>query len=255
MKFDYITSEIREDIGIVTINNQQTLNSISAKVLSELAEKMKEYDHHKSIKVIVLKGVDKSFAAGLDIRAIAAEINDAKEIIESMQHDFEAIKNTSKPVIAAISGFSLGIGCELALSCDIVLATENSRFGLPELSVGLLPCFGGCSALASRIGKAKAMDVILSGKALSADEAERAGLISRIVTPESLEEEFMKLARRIALLPQNTVVTAKKLIKACAESSLAATENLCSLYAVESGEFKQILLSYAVKKPSETEKA
>lgn len=250
MNFEYITSEIREDIGIVTINDPKTLNSVNSKMLHELAEKLKEYDQKKQVKVIVLKGIDKSFAAGIDVKELAANIDDAKNIIQNMQVDFNSINNTQKPLIAAVSGFALGIGCELALCCDIILATDDARFGLPELSIGLLPCFNGCRLLATRIGKAKAMDMILSGKAMSATEAESIGLISRIIAPESLEEEYIKLARRIALLPQNTIFAAKKIINSYFMSSWDSSENLCSLNSVESDEFKRILMSYASPKHS-----
>ena len=165
-----------------------------------------------------------------------------------MQHQFKSISNSRKPLIAAISGFALGIGCEIALCCDVVLATDNARFGLPELSIGLLPCFGGCGLLVSRVGRAKAMDMILTGKAISADEAEKIGLISRVVTESSMTEEYTKIAQRIALLPSNSVGLAKKTINAYANPEGLQLENLLSLCCIESSEFKQTLLNFSNKK-------
>ena len=251
MKTDYIATEIRENIGIITINNPQTLNSINEQTMCALVEQLQKYDQNNLIKVIVLKGIEQSFVAGLDVKALAADLGEAKTSIQNMQNYFNLILRIQKPIIAAVSGFALGVGCELALACDIVLATDDARFGLPELSLGLLPCFGGCSLLSARIGKAKAMDVILSGKAMSAEEAEQSGLVSRLVTSESLEEEYLKLARRISTLPQEAVLAAKKVI--CEQNSVTHIyfENLFSLNRIESEEFRQILQAYAAKKPSD----
>ncbi len=248
MSNEYIIDEIREEIGILTLNRPQALNSINEQMLAELSSKIKEFNQQPKIKVIILKGIEQAFAAGIDVKELAAHFNTAKTAIQNMQDSFKSILYSQKPIIAAVSGFSLGIGTEIALACDIILAADNARFGLPELSIGLIPCFGGCGLLASRIGKAKAMDMILSGKAISADEAEKCGLISRIVTPESLQEESLKLAKRIAALPEQTVSAAKKLIIAASDSSSAAIENLSALSALESPEFRQILQSYAVQK-------
>lgn len=255
MKAEYIAAEIRENVGIITLNNPNNLNSINEKMLRELSDQILEYDNSKHVRVIVLKGIEKSFAAGLDVKSIAANLSNAKEILKNMQTSFQSILTAKKPLIAAVSGFALGIGCEIVMCCDIVLATETARFGLPELSIGLLPCFGGCHLLTKTVGKAKAMDMILSGRALLADEAEKAGLVSRIVTSESLTEEYTKLAQRIASLPQSTVLRAKRIISQAAQSPQAELENLLSLSSVESSEFKQSLMSYAQKKPSNAAKA
>lgn len=248
MTTEYITKEIRENIGIITLNNPQTLNSINEKMMEELTDLLQRFDKDEQVKVIVLKGIEQSFAAGLDIKTLAADLSGAKISLQKMQEEFNSVLRLQKPLIAAVSGFALGVGCELVLACDIVLATNNAKFGLPELSLGLLPCFGGCGLLATRIGKAKAMDLILTGKAMSADEAEQCGLISRIVTPESLEEEYLKVARRISMLPQDAVATAKKSICEQTLSSHLFFENLFSLNRIESEEFRQVLQAYAAKK-------
>ena len=255
MKTDFIAAEIRDELGIVTLNNPNTFNSINEKMLKELDQQLMEYDQTEKVKVIVLKGLEQSFAAGLDVKDLAENLNDAVNIIQNMQYYFQTIQSIQKPLIAAVSGFALGIGCELALSCDIILATDQSRFGLPELSIGLLPCFGGCGLLSTQIGKAKTMDIILSGRALSAEEAEQAGLISRVVTASALAEEYTKLARRLSAFPKKTVVTAKKIISSYCTQQSFSLENQLSLNQLDSEEFKQSLRRFAQKKPSESEKA
>ena len=245
MKIDYIAAEVRENIGIITLNNPQTLNSINEKMLGELSWQIGEFEKNEQVKVVVIKGIEKSFAAGIDIKELAANLSNAQDIMRNMQKHFDTLRHARKPIIAAISGFALGIGCEIALCCDIVLATDSARFGLPELSIGLLPCFGGCRMLVERIGKAKAMDMILTGRAISAEEAESAGLISRVVSEISMSEEYTKIARRIAALPQDTVSAAKKIMKQNEQTTL---ENLLALNCIESGTFKNTLLNFARKK-------
>lgn len=256
MKTEYIAAETRDDtIGIITLNNPQTLNSVNEQMLGEFAWQLREFNNNEQIHVIVIKGIEKSFAAGIDVKELAANIGNAKIIMRNMQHNFQTLVNLRKPLIAAVSGFALGIGCEIALCCDIILATDSARFGLPELSIGLLPCFGGCGLLTERIGRAKAADMILTGRALSADEAEAAGLVSRVVTAAALEEEYIKIARRIAALPQSAVAAAKKIISAQSKKPAADLETLLSLNCIESGEFKQTLRNFADKKPAGSEKA
>lgn len=256
MKTEYIAAEVRDNnIGIITLNNPQTLNSVNEQMLGEFVWQLREFNNNEQIHVIVIKGIEKSFAAGIDIKELAANIGKAKIIMRNMQHNFQTLISCRKPLIAAVSGFALGIGCEIALCCDIVLATDNARFGLPELSIGLLPCFSGCGLLTERIGRAKAADMILTGRALSADEAETAGLVSRIVTAETLEEEYIKIARRIAALPQTPVSAAKRIISEHDQKTSADLETLLCLNCIESGDFKQTLKNFASPKSSGTEKA
>ena len=252
MSTEYVSSEIHDNIGIITLNNPKSMNSVNEKMLTELAEQVTEYNSNPNVKVIILKGIEKSFATGIDIKELASNIGNARNIIKNMQQKFDIIVNTDKPLIAVITGFALGIGCEIALACDIILATDNAKFGLPELSIGLLPCFGGCKLLASRIGKAKALDMILTGKAMTADEAERAGLISRIVNDTAIIEEYTKIAQRIALLPEYSISTAKKLVREIIDKPNLEIEKTLCLSHIESGELKKTLLNFANKNSSES---
>ena len=170
-----------------------------------------------------------------------------------MQSNFLVLATSQKPLIAAVSGFVLGAGCEIILNCDIVLATDDAKFGLPELSIGLLPCFGGARALSEAIGRAKATDMLLTGRALSANEAEKAGLISRIVSASSLEEEYIKIGRRIAALPQNTVRILKNMMVESRQACSLFSENQLSLDRLDSEDFRISLGNFA-KKSSPTEK-
>lgn len=251
MTTEYIATEIQENIGIITLNNSKALNSINKKMITELASEIDKLNNLNDIRVIVLKGIEKSFAAGIDIKELANNISDAGNIIKSMQYCFNSIVNSEKPIIAVVSGFALGIGCEIALACDIILATDTAKFGLPELSVGLLPCFGGCSMLMNNIGRAKMMDMLLTGKAMSADDAEKSGLISRVITESSMVEEYTKIAQRIAMLPQNSVTTAKKSVAALSLNQGINMEKLICLSHIESGDFKQTLKNFAQKASSD----
>ena len=248
MRTQFIGVEIQDNIGMITLNNPQTLNAVNETMLSELASQITEFEQNNKVKVIILKGLEQSFAAGLDIKYLAANYSRTSSIMQNMQQQFDIIAHAKKPIISVVSGFALGIGCELVLISDIVLATENAQFSFPELSLGLLPCFGGCHLLASRIGVSKAMDVILSGRALNAEEAEKAGIVSRIVDASAIEEEYIKLARRLSALPQRAVLTAKQLILSATSSQNHLSETLLSLSRLESADFKNSLLKFVPKK-------
>lgn len=249
MTNEFIATEINDSTGIITLNSPRSLNSFGEKMLHELVAQIKDFDNNEQVKVIVIRGIDQSFAAGIDIKELAADISHAKDKIRIMQNDFRIFFSVRKPIISLVSGFALGIGCEIVLCSDIVLATDNARFGLPELSIGLLPCFGGCRLLTSRIGKALASDMILTGRALSAEEAEKSGLVSRIVTKASIMEECTKIVRRISALPQDLVFTVKRLTGNYDIQSDLFLENQLSLNCFDSGDFRQALLTFAAQKP------
>ena len=237
----YIATEFHDFIGMITLNNPVSLNTVGEGMIHELALQISDFEKNPEVKAIVIRGTEKSFAAGLDIEELAKHPEAARSVIHHMQKDFQVLLCAEKPIISLVSGFALGIGCEIVLCSDIVLATDNARFGLPELSIFLLPCFGGCRLLSQRVGKAIAADMILTGRALSAEEAERHGLVSRIVTFSALMEESIKITRRLTNIPQNLLSTVKRLTKDNTVLSDLFLEQQLSLDCLDSEKFHQIL--------------
>ncbi len=215
-----ILVETRGNVGIITLNRPDILNAVNLVMLNEIAYQVETWEYDDNIRAIIIKGSDKAFAAGIDIKEMSQEVSQQSLALNAWYNEFSRIENCSKPIIAAVAGYALGLGCELALVSDIVLAADNARFGHPEISLGILPGFGACSRLTHTIGKAKTMEVILTGKALSAEEAMLSGLISRVVALPDLEEEALRVAMRIASLPFQAVLQAKETIKEVNEMSL-----------------------------------
>lgn len=214
MEYKEILVETRGSVGIITLNRPRALNAINESMLGETAEQITLFDKDDSIAAIVLKGSDKAFAAGIDIKELQAKVtSDAGEALDNTFKHFMKIDHCRKPVIAAVAGYALGIGCELALTCDIILAADNARFGQPEISLGVIPGFGSTQRLTKTIGKSKTMEMILTGRALNAEEAVACGIASRIVALPDLFEESIKTAMRIAALPRGAVKLAKDAIK------------------------------------------
>lgn len=251
MDYLNINSETIDSIGIITINRPKALNAVNMGTIREIAEQAETFDNDDDIKVIILRGDEKAFAAGIDIKEILLNSHLPFMGIDEMQGYFNRFAKVKKPVIAAVSGYALGIGCELTLACDIILASDNARFGQPELSLGIIPSFGGTQRLTNLIGKPRAMEMILSGRALSADEALNAGLISRIVPLPDLFEESIKTAKRIAAQPLNAICMAKDVIKhAAANMNLndgIDYEANNSKRCLASGEFRESLKNFAAK--------
>ena len=201
MEYANITVETRENLGIITLNRPQALNAVNAEMLKELALAAEAFDNNDAVRVLIVKGDGKTFAAGIDIKEVLSRADSKFLGIDEMQNCFRRFAAIKKPIIAAVSGYALGIGCELALACDIILAADNARFGQPELSLGTIPAFGATQRLTRALGKAKAMEMILSGRALTAEEAFVSGLVSRIVPLPDLFEDAAKTAVRIAAQP------------------------------------------------------
>lgn len=210
MEYTNITVETRENLGIITLNRPQALNAVNAEMLKELALAAEAFDNNDAVRVLIVKGDGKTFAAGIDIKEVLGRADSKFLGIDEMQNCFRRFAAVKKPIIAAVSGYALGIGCELALACDIILAADNTRFGQPELSLGTIPAFGATQRLTRALGKAKAMEMILSGRALTAEEAFVSGLISRIVPLPDLFEDAAKTAARIATQPLGALKAAKK---------------------------------------------
>lgn len=196
---EYILKSKQEDIALVTINNPKSLNALNYTVLSELEEVFKDIANDESIKVIILTGEGKAFVAGADILAMSTMTAlEGKAFGEFGARVFRLIESQSKPVIAAINGFALGGGCELAMACDIRIASEKAKLGQPEVGLGITPGFSGTQRLSRIVGTAKAKELIFTGDIINAQEAKEIGLVNKVVSPESLMEEALTMAKKIA---------------------------------------------------------
>ena len=216
-----IIVERRGAVGIVTLDRPQALNALNAALIAELAQAFDDLEGDAAIAAIVLTGNDKAFAAGADVKEMAD-----KTYIEAYTQDFitrgwERVAQCRKPVIAAVAGFALGGGCEVAMMCDIVITAEGARFGQPEINLGTMPGAGGTQRLPRFIGKAKAMDLCLTGRMMDAAEAERLGLVSRIVPADKLLAEAVAVAERIAALSAPIAMMVKESINRAFETTLA----------------------------------
>lgn len=234
---DLILTRTEQHVGIATINRPKVMNALSIELIDRLIEVLEEYDRDPAIHVIVLAGNEKAFAAGADI----SEMADASFVEMSERNNLGRwlrIKAVRKPIIAAVSGYALGGGCELAMHCDIIIASESAKFGQPEINIGIIPGAGGTQRLTRAIGKFKAMEVILSGRFLTAREAFDAGLVTRVVAKEQFLTEALKLAHEIAKQPPIALKMAKEAVLAADEMPLSQgleyeRRILYSLFATE----------------------
>ena len=219
--YQTILVERRGAVGIVALNRPQALNALNAALVSEIGQVFDDLEADDAIGAIVLTGNEKAFAAGADIKEMAD-----KTYMLAYQEDFitrgwERVAQCRKPVIAAVAGFALGGGCEVAMMCDIVIAAENARFGQPEINLGTMPGAGGTQRLPRFIGKAKAMDLCLTGRMMEAAEAERVGLVSRIVPADKLLEEAVAVAEKVASMSRPIAMMVKEAVNRAFETSLA----------------------------------
>ena len=208
-------------VGVVTLNRPKQLNALNDQLMDELGAALKAFDADESVGCMVLTGSEKAFAAGADIGAMASYGFADVYKGDYITRNWEQIRQIRKPVIAAVSGFALGGGCELAMMCDFVIAAENARFGQPEIKLGIIPGAGGTQRLPRAIGKAKAMDLVLTGRMMDAQEAERAGLVSRVVALDKLMDEALAAALMICDYSQIAVMAAKESINRAFEGGLA----------------------------------
>lgn len=221
MAYQTIIIDIEEDIALIRLNRPEALNALNAQLLAELVQALQQADQDDKVRCIVLTGSDKAFAAGADIKEMAD-----KSYVDAYEQDIfgpeaRAIAAIRKPVIAAVSGYALGGGCELAMLCDIVICAENARFGQPEINLGIVAGMGGTQRMTRVIGKAKAMDLHLTGRFMDAAEAERAGLVSRVVPNADLLTEARAIARKIAEKSQVTVKVVKEAVNRAYETTLS----------------------------------
>ena len=215
-----IIVETQGRVGLIRLNRPPALNALNSALMRELAGAVDGFEADGDIGCIVITGSDKAFAAGADIKQMAD-----KQFTEVFLGDFAAdwhrVADARKPMIAAVAGFALGGGCELALQCDLIIAADNAKFGQPEIKLGLIPGIGGTQRLTHAIGKAKAMDLILTGRMMDAQEAERSGLVARIVPLANLLDEALKVAETIAAMSLPSVLAAKEAVNRAFETSLA----------------------------------
>jgi enoyl-CoA hydratase len=219
--FENILTERRGRVGIVTLNRPKQLNALNDALMNELGAALREFDQDEGIGAIVITGSEKAFAAGADVGAMKDWSYMDVYKSDFITRNWETLRSVRKPVIAAVAGVALGGGCELAMMCDIVIAADSARFGQPEIRLGIIPGAGGTQRLPRAVGKAKAMDLVLTGRMMDAQEAERAGLVSRIVAPEKLLDEAVAAAGAICDYSLPAVMLAKEAVNRAYESPLS----------------------------------
>ncbi|TXI73830.1 MAG: enoyl-CoA hydratase [Dokdonella sp.] len=221
MTYANINVEVRGKVGLITLNRPKQLNALNDDLMNELGSALTGFDADENIGAIVLTGSDKAFAAGADITVMQSLTYMEAYKGDFISRNWEAVKNCRKPVIAAVAGYALGGGCELAMMCDIILAADTAQFGQPEIRLGIIPGAGGTQRLPRAVSKAKAMEMCLAARNMDAAEAERAGLVSRVVPADKLLDEAMATATRIASFSLPIVLMMKECINRAYESSLS----------------------------------
>jgi len=219
MSYETIIVETKGKVGIIRLNRPQALNALNAQVNADMTAAIDAFEADDAIGCVIITGSEKAFAAGADIKEMSG-----KSHMDVYKEDFptwDRIARMRKPVIAAVAGFALGGGCELAMQCDIVIAADTAKFGQPEIKLGVIPGIGGTQRLTRAIGKAKAMDLNLTGRMMDAAEAERSGLVARVVPAASLMDEAMKAAETIASMSLVAVMTVKEAVNRAFETTLA----------------------------------
>jgi len=216
-----ILVETRGRVGLVTLNRPKVLNALNDSLMNELGDALAAFDADEAIGAIVITGSDKAFAAGADIGVMKDRSFRDVYMGQYITRNWERLRSIRKPVIAAVAGYALGGGCELAMMCDILIAAETAKFGQPEIKLGIIPGAGGTQRLPRAVGKAKAMDLVLTGRMMDAAEAERAGLVSRVVPADRLIDEALAAAAQIAEFSLPSVMMAKEAVNRAYESPLA----------------------------------
>jgi len=220
MAYENIEIESRGHVGIVRLNRPKALNALCDALIEELGRALDDFEADDNIGCIVLTGSEKAFAAGADIKEMAEKSYMDAYLSDFITSGWERVTTCRKPVIAAVAGYALGGGCELAMMCDFIIAAENARFGQPEITIGTIPGAGGTQRLTRFVGKSKAMEMVLTGRMMDAEEAERAGLVSRVVPVEDLVDEAVKAADTICDLSRPIVMLAKESVNRAYETTL-----------------------------------
>ncbi|MBV2179943.1 MAG: enoyl-CoA hydratase [Castellaniella sp.] len=238
MSESFVKVEVRGRVGLLTLNRPQVLNALSNEVIDELSAAVRDFEADDGIGAMVLTGSQKAFAAGADIAAMSDWSYMDVYKSDYLGGNWDALRRARKPIIAAVSGYALGGGCELAMLCDFIIAAENAKFGQPEIKLGVIPGYGGTQRLPRAVGKAKAMDLVLTARMMDAAEAERAGLVARIVPVERLLDEAFEAAATIASMPLPAVMMAKECVNRAFETPLSESllferRNFHALFATE----------------------
>ncbi len=221
MAYEHILVETKGPVGIVTLNRPKALNALNGPLIDELARALDALEADDDIGCLVLTGSEKAFAAGADIKEMASRDYMDVYLADFITVGWERVSKCRKPVIAAVAGYALGGGCEIAMMCDFIIAADNARFGQPEITIGTIPGCGGTQRLAKLVGKSKAMEMCLTGRMMDAEEAERSGLVSRVVPLDQLMEEVLSVAHKIAKLSRPVVMLAKESVNRAYETTLA----------------------------------
>lgn len=221
MKYENIHTSTHDAVAVVTLNRPKVLNALNHDMMTEIADAVDAFAEDDSIGAIVITGNDKAFAAGADISEMVEKTAVDMYMSDHFARQWERVTSCRKPLIAAVAGHALGGGCELAMMCDVIVCADNARFGQPEVKLGVLPGIGGTQRLVRAVGKSKAMDMCLSGRTMNADEAERAGLVSRVFPTDVLLVEAMKLAAEIAAMSRPALYMIKEAINRAYETTLS----------------------------------
>ena len=221
MSYEFILTEQKGRVGVVTLNRPKQLNALNAKLMQELAQALYAYDADQGIGAILITGNEKAFAAGADIAAMKDFSYMDAYMADYITRDWEHLRRIRKPVVAAVAGYALGGGNELAMMCDIIIAADTAKFGQPEINLGVMPGIGGTQRLTRFVGKSKAMEMCLTGRNMDAAEAERAGLVSRVVPAAELMAETMKAAAKIAEQSTPIAMMTKETVNRAYETTLA----------------------------------
>ena len=221
MDYENILVETRGNVGVIRLNRPQALNALSPALVKDLGQALDIFEKDQNIRAMVITGSDKAFAAGADIKVMQNFSYMDTYLSNYITEGWERVAHCRKPLIAAVAGFALGGGCEMAMMCDFILAADNAKFGQPEIKLGVIPGAGGTQRLTRFVGKSKAMEMVLTGRMMDAQEAERSGLVSRIVPLADLVEEAIKVAQQIADLSLPIVMMAKESVNRSYETTLA----------------------------------
>ena len=220
MPYEMILVDDKKTVGLITLNRPEALNALNGQLMDEMTRALRAFEADDNIRAIVITGSNKAFAAGADIKEMQSMDYMDAYMKDFITNNWEEVTRCRKPVVAAVAGYALGGGCELAMMCDFIIAADNAKFGQPEIKLGVIPGAGGTQRLTRFVGKSKAMDMVLTGRMMDAEEAERSGLVSRVVPLDDLLDEALKVAGKIAELSLPSVMIAKECVNKSYETTL-----------------------------------